>query len=131
MSDVKSIYCCGCDTDVDARLTDGSEVYSHRPDLFSLPFWICDTCNNFVGCHHKTNNRTNPLGVIATKPIKQARMNIHALIDPIWKSKKMARGQVYAHMTKAMGKTFHSSHLTNIEDCQKAIRAAQSLRESV
>lgn len=60
------IYCTGCGKDVQARLTDGAERYPHRPDLYELPFWKCDTCGNYVGCHHKTRAPTKPLGCIAT-----------------------------------------------------------------
>ena len=66
-----------------ARLTDGKEVYPHRSDLNSLPFWICDRCRNFVGCHHKTKNPTRPLGCIPNKEMKNARKHIHNLLDPI------------------------------------------------
>jgi hypothetical protein len=75
---VMCIYCCKCGGYVNARLTDGKETYPHRPDLYGLPFWRCDTCKNFVGCHHKTKERTRPLGCIPTKAIKDARKKIHA-----------------------------------------------------
>lgn len=77
------IHCCECGNDVDARLTDGREIYPHRLDLFSLPFWKCDKCKNFVGCHHKTKYRTKPLGCIPTPEIKNARKQIHSLLDPL------------------------------------------------
>lgn len=48
MSKVRTIFCCGCQTDVQARLTSGREVYPHRDDLASLPFWKCDGCGNTV-----------------------------------------------------------------------------------
>ena len=89
-----TLYCCGCSTDVNARLTDGREIYPHRPDLYSLPFWRCDNCKNYVGCHHKSKNRTHPLGCIPTPEIKEARKKIHAIIDPMWKSGAMTRKDV-------------------------------------
>ncbi len=58
------IYCCGCNEKIKARLTNGEEIYPHRTDLYLLPFWKCDSCGNFVGCHHKTDNPTKPLGCI-------------------------------------------------------------------
>ena len=57
------LYCCGCDTGTEARLTNGAEIYPHRPDLHELPFWKCDKCGNFVGCHHKTKDRTRPMKI--------------------------------------------------------------------
>jgi len=41
------IFCCGCGQDIDARLTDGAEIFPYRKDLYSLPFWKCDACGNF------------------------------------------------------------------------------------
>lgn len=66
-----TIFCCGCGVDVQARLTDVAEIYPHRDDLHSLPFWRCDACGNSVGCHHKTQNPTRPLGCIPTNEIKK------------------------------------------------------------
>jgi hypothetical protein len=52
------LYCTGCEHEVEARLTNGEERYPHRPDLYELPFWKCDACSGYVGCHHKTDNPT-------------------------------------------------------------------------
>src|ERR1700761_6219812 len=92
------IYCCKCEKEVEARLTDGREVYPHRPDLYSLPFWKCETCKNHVGCHHKTGNRTKPLGNIPFKELRDARQHIHKILDPIWKERGIPRGKVYAQI---------------------------------
>ena len=70
MSETRHIHCCECSEKVNARLTDECEIYPHRQDLKSLPFWKCDTCGNHVGCHHKTKNRTQPLGCIPSDEIK-------------------------------------------------------------
>lgn len=51
--DPSQIHCCGCGETVTARLTDGREIYPHRQDLSGLPFWKCDTCGNYVGCHRE------------------------------------------------------------------------------
>lgn len=81
---MRAIYCCGCKADVGARLTDGREIYPHRADLAALPFWKCDACGNAVGCHHKTKERTRPLGCIPTPELKTARSHIHRVLDPLW-----------------------------------------------
>ena len=116
------IYCCGCSKLVEPRLTDGEEIYPHRRDLFSLPFWKCDTCNNFVGCHHKTKDRTRPLGCIPTKEIKEARIHIHAILDPIWKSGKIQRKHLYARLSEKLGYQYHTAELRSIEQARKVYR---------
>lgn len=119
MDEARTIYCCGCLKDVEARLIDGSEAYPHRPDLFSLPFWKCDGCKNFVGCHHKTPDRTRPLGNIPTRELKQARQHIHRILDPIWKDGKMPRGKLYARIAKALGcEQYHTAEIKTVEEAR-------------
>lgn len=114
------LYCCGCQTEVDARLTDGSEVYPHRPDLAGLPFWKCDGCGNYVGCHHKTKDRTRPLGNIPTKELKNARQHIHRILDPIWKEGRMPRGKLYARLARELEiKEYHTAEIKTIEEARK------------
>ena len=128
MSERRSIYCCGCEADVDARLTDGREIYPHRSDLAALPFWKCDTCGNFVGCHHKTGNPTQPLGVIPTPAIKNARKHIHAVLDPIWKQKRMKRGDLYRAVADRLGlDEYHTAEIRSLDDARKAYAAIQEI----
>ena len=123
---VVHLHCCGCGQDVRPRLTDGAEIYPHRADLASLPFWKCDDCGNHVGCHHKTADRTKPLGCIPTPEIRNARSHLHALIDPVWKSGKMKRGQIYAHLSKALGRQFHTADIRTVEEAREVYRIAKS-----
>ncbi len=120
-----SIYCCGCGLDVDARLTNGSEIYPHRKDLHNLPFWKCDECENFVGCHHKTKNRTNPLGCIPTPEIKKYRQRIHALLDPIWQSGKMGRKEIYAKISERVGWKYHTAKIRSVEEAREVYKIVQ------
>lgn len=119
------IYCCGCNADIEARLTDGAEIYKHRPDLKSLPFWKCDKCGNFVGCHHKTKHRTKPLGCIPTAEIKEARKHIHALLDPIWQSGKMSRKEIYGKLTAKLGKQYHTAEIRSIDEAREVYKTLQ------
>lgn len=121
------IYCCGCGTDVGARLTDGREIYPHRPDLQDVPFWRCDMCGNFVGCHHKTRKRTEPLGCIPTAEVREARKRLHALIDPIWKSGKMSRTGLYAALSHKLGRAYHTAEIRTVEEANVAYQAALAL----
>lgn len=125
------IYCTGCENDVDARLTNGEERYPHRKDLYDLPFWKCDTCGNYVGCHHKTKNRTQPLGCIATPEILEARKKIHALLDPLWKSGKIKRGQAYGYISHRIGKTYHNGELRSLEEAREAYKIVAQLHNEL
>lgn len=122
------IYCCGCQDEVDARLTDGAEIYPHRPDLSGLPFWRCDGCGNYVGCHHKTKNRARPLGCIPTPEIKTARSHIHRILDPLWKSGRMTRREIYQKLAAAVEKQeYHTAEIKTLDEAREVYRAVQAL----
>jgi len=124
----RGIYCCGCQKDVEVRLIDGTEAYPHRSDLASLPFWKCDTCKNFVGCHHKTKDRTRPLGCIPTPELKTARKHIHRILDPLWKRGHRSRGQVYGQLAAALGKEeYHTADIRSIEEARDVYRAVKQM----
>lgn len=125
------IYCCACTHHVEARLTNGGEIYPHRPDLRNLPFWICDLCSNFVGCHHKTANSTAPLGCIPTEEIRNIRKSIHALIDPLYKFGGISRRKLYEKMSKAVGWEYHTAKIRTIEEAHTAYEAAKRISEEV
>jgi zinc-finger-containing domain len=131
-NDVRNIWCCACNITVAARLTNGQEVYPPRRDLWNFPFWRCDACGNSVGCHHKTVDRTKPLGVIASPELKKARQHIHAILDPLWSGNKTKRHEIYHQMSKAMGiSKYHTANLRTLEEARDAYRAALSLRNAV
>lgn len=117
-----NIYCCGCQKEIKARLISGEEIYPHRKDLFDLPFWKCDTCGNYVGCHHKTKERIKPLGNIPTKELREARKHIHKILDPIWKTGKMPRGKLYAELNKKLGYIYHTAEIKTIEEARKVYK---------
>lgn len=132
MGKTRSIFCCGCQKDVEARLTDGRETYSHRPDLHSLPFWKCDGCGNFVGCHHKTKNRTRPLGVIPTPEIKALRSEIHCVIDQIWKSGRVGRRELYGMIAHLIGVgEYHTAEIRTVEQAREVKRVAKELGATI
>lgn len=132
MKNKKKIFCCGCGKDVLARLTNGGEVYSHRPDLRELPFWICDNCGNFVGCHHKQkSNPTQPLGIIATKEIKQARIHIHKLLDPLWETGKIKRKDLYKEISDKIGWKYHTANIRTIDEARKIYRSVLEISLSL
>lgn len=121
------LYCCACAKKIEARLTDGTEIYPHRKDLRSLPFWKCDTCKNYVGCHHKTKNRTQPLGIIPTKELRAARGHIHKIVDPLWESGKVSRNKLYAMISKALGWQYHTAMIRSVEEAREVYAVVKKL----
>ena len=121
------IYCVECQADIEAEIVQGSTVYTSRPDLNHLKFWRCATCKNSIGCHKGT---TKPLGVIANKELKQARIKIHSIIDPIWKSGKMSRKEVYQHITRNLGYVYHTGEISSLDEARDVWRIAAELHNS-
>lgn len=121
------IYCCECTREVNAKLTYGSSIYPHRPDLSKLPFWQCPKCNNFVGCHHKTDNPTKPLGVIPNPELKHARSYLHDVMDPIWKNRIIRRHKLYQLISKELGYEYHTAELRTIQEARKVYHIVMRL----
>ena len=130
-NEFKSIHCCGCESIVYARLTDGKEIYSHRPDLAKKPFWKCDSCGNYVGTHHKTKDRTKPLGSIPTKKMRQDRIMIHQLIDPLWKYGYITRKNLYAELSKRLGEKYHTANVGCSLDASEVIARAIEIKSEI
>lgn len=118
----EKLWCCGCQNKVEARLTDGGEIYPHRSDLAHLPFWICDTCKNYVGCHHRTNTPTKPLGCIPTAALRKRRQEIHEALDWIWQSKLASRAILYRRIAEELGvKEFHTASIDSVQQAELVI----------
>jgi hypothetical protein len=125
------IYCTGCSRDVDARLTDGKERYPHRKDLYDIPFWRCDACGNYVGCHYKTKESTRPLGCIATPEILDARKRLHRLLDPLWKNGKINRKEAYKYVSDRLGYQYHNGEIKTLEEARNIYRIVAELHNSL
>lgn len=133
MTEPRIIYCCGCEKKVGARLTDGEEVYPRRTDLYRIPFWKCDKCNNWVGCHHKTSIPTNPLGCIPTPEIKRARQKIHSILDPIHKAGHIKRKELYRLISEKIGLKgrYHTATIRNMREAEEAMEAIRSIKREL
>ena len=118
------IWCCGCSSDVQAVLCSGIDIYPHRPDLSHKSFWRCPACRNYVGCHPGGNK---PLGNIPTPEIRNARGHIHAILDPIWKTKQMRRGEVYRQISEKIGHQYHTGEIKTIDEAREVYRIVKRI----
>ena len=135
----QSPRCLDCGTPAEIRA--GSEVWPTRRDLWSKFFWLCPTpgCGARCGCHGQTKI---PLGRPAGHALREARIKLHARLDPIWREapdgaayapesprarnmiQNRARTRVYAWLADRMGLTADECHvgLFTIEQCRVAWR---------
>src|SRR3990167_11355804 len=82
--------------------------------------YYCRDCDAYVGCH---NNTEEPLGSMANKELRGWRMKAHDAIDPLWKSGKYARRQIYHRMQLYFRKEVHIGE-SDIKMCKKIIKFA-------
>ena len=122
------IFCTGCQREVFARLTTGKEMYPHRSDLATMPFWVCDTDRAFVGCH---KGSTTPLGFLATPEVKKWRKIIHGILDPLWQARRIKRGQAYAYISHRLGRTYHTAEIYSVEEAKQIYAIVLKLKESL
>jgi len=110
------------------KLVNGDVIYPHRKDLYHKQFYLCISCNAYVGCHSGTDN---PLGRLANLALRTAKMNAHAKFDPLWKAKAKkerlsysnARNLGYEWLAKKLKISFQDCHigLFNIDMCENVV----------
>ena len=123
-----------------AQLVTGADIYRGSPELASKPYWRCEPCQTWCGCHAGTNK---PLGIPADKATRDARQHVHKdVLDPLWQGainalgyepedekaraiiRNVARKRVYEYLANRMGLTRAETHtgLFSIEQCRQAYR---------
>ena len=127
-----SVICPYCSNH--AELVSGDKIYKKRPDLSSLNFWLCEACDAYVGCHkegavYQSNGKqlvsdgTVAFGTLANFELRYARKFLHDLFDPLWKSKKMTRGQAYRWLQDKTRLSKDNAHISmmDLDTCHKVM----------
>lgn len=97
----------------EAEWVENKEIYGRNYGK-SYMCWLCKKCDVYVGCH---NNTKNPLGTMANAELREWRKKCHAKIDPLWKSGKMTRKEVYQMLKEKLGREIHIAQ-SDIETCK-------------
>jgi hypothetical protein len=114
--DGKDLICpaCGCG----AKIIDSKEIYGTSYGLM----WICQNhpkCDYRIGCHKGT---TTPLGEMANEELRKWRIKVHDKIDPLWKTHKYNRGELYQELGIKFNKMpFHTAELKTVQECKDVI----------
>jgi hypothetical protein len=108
-------YCGGA-----SELVGGDRIYPRRPDLHAKRFYLCAPCDAYVGCH---NGTTNPLGRLADRRLRAAKIRAHEAFDPLWKSNVMTRAEAYAWLAKTLGIPPEKCHVGvfDVETCERVV----------
>src|SRR5687767_10264645 len=109
-----AVICPGCNQP--ARLLTAAEHYGS--DRFKNHVYACKACDTLVGTHPGT---TRPLGTMAGKALRRARMAAHAAFDPIWRGEGalLSRPDAYRSLKAATG----VQHIgeSNADECRRVI----------
>lgn len=103
------------------------------------PRWTCAPCDTSVGCHPRT---TTPLGTMATKPQRSARMAAHTAFDPLWEyklvrnprmSKSAARRAAYAWLAGELGLHIDDCHIAlfDVPQCMRVVEVCATAWQHV
>lgn len=120
----RQIFCCQCNTRVNAVKVTGFVIYHHRQDLWEKVFYQCPHCKAYVGTH----SDGSPLGVIPSKELREARVRVHNVIDPLWKSGKIKRGKLYGMIARHFGlKAYHTGEIGTVEFADRVIEYVKKI----
>lgn len=103
-----------------AELVPAEIMYPRRHDLRGKSFYRCVPCDAHVGCHPGTYT---PLGSLANKPLRTARIATHDKFDQLWHGGAMPRWAAYKWLRCMMNMTRDECHigLFSEGDCKRAI----------
>ena len=98
------------------------------------PVWVCSrypTCDAYVGCH-KDGDGKRPLGRLADKALRQAKMRAHAAFDPLWKELGLRRRKAYAKLADALGIPVDDCHIGMFDEamCARVVAVCGQLRQN-
>lgn len=132
MSDPKE--CPYCKSSV--NLADSALVY-HGRSYGSV--WICSqfpNCDAYVGCHKGT---TKPLGRLANKELRDAKMEAHKYFDSMWYrriaiskcGKRAARMRGYYWLSQKLGIHKSECHIgmMDLETCRRVVQICKPYAE--
>lgn len=110
-------------------LENSAELYNGRD---YGPAWACVPCGAWVGCHPGTRT---PLGRLADKELRQAKIAAHAAFDRLWKAKlrreggrkKLARGAGYKWLAAQLGIEREECHIgmMDVALCRRVVEVCR------
>jgi hypothetical protein len=104
-----------------AELLGGEQIYPHIPRLLGARYWRCVPCGAHVGCHAGT---AAPLGRMANKELRAARVAAHAAFDPFWQSGVMTRRAAYGWLATRLELPFAKTHIGyfDLDLCRRVVQ---------
>lgn len=103
----------------EAILQSGKELYPAYERLSSDIFYVCVPCAAWVGTHKQSGV---PLGTLAKKELRAARMRAHDLFAEVMRLKGLKRGELYSLLAKELSIPKGQTHfgMFTLERCAQA-----------
>lgn len=103
----------------EAKLVGGNKIYPHRKDLYNRKFWLCETCDAYVG----TYKNNTPLGRLANTELRAEKIKAHAAFDHLWKKGTQSRSEAYEWLAKELKIPIEQCHIEmfDLDMCKKVI----------
>ena len=102
-----------------------------RPSKYGLFYG----CPMYPACYHTLGAHPDgrPLGIPGDFKTREARMQVHAAFDPIWKSKYMKRWDAYLWMAKALGMAPGAAHVAEFDYamCERVLQVIRTYRSTL
>lgn len=116
----REVICNYCGRHAD--LYGGVDVYPDRRDLAERQFWVCWSCDAWVGCEKDSDE---PFGELADEALRAARISAHKAFDPIWEQQLMIKREAYDWLAQALGMRREDCMigLMTLEDCSRVGQA--------
>ena len=122
----RRVYCLECERMVKALLVTGKEVEPNKPNVADNFFYQCNTCKCYVGCHKNAQSRTEPLGVIPSEHVRQARWRVYNGFCIVAAHHDCKMVVIYKKLAKKIGKRIT---IANIRSGEEAVEILKALDE--
>jgi ssDNA-binding Zn-finger/Zn-ribbon topoisomerase 1 len=111
-----------------AVLVQDKVVYGHS---YGTKLWLCrnyPACDSYVGCHGRTHI---PLGRMANKELRAAKVNAHAAFDQLWRNGITNRRNAYALLSQELGIAPRDCHIGmfDVEMCRRVGPACERIKQ--
>lgn len=120
------VYCPYCQQQ--AVLKKGSEIFNnfHHKNYY----WVCFPCNARVGVN-RVDRDFQPLGRLANKELRVARLDAHDAFDKLWKSGLMERSEAYTWLSRKMKISREYCHIGffDLNQCKQVVDVINDLRK--
>lgn len=71
---------------------------------------VCKKCNAWVGCYKSGPNKGKPMGRLANRNLRKAKVAAHAELDRLWHTKE-ERSALYARLSEHLGLPPEYTHI--------------------